>query len=246
VLYFLSSQTRRLIMRNRFSEVAVAVISLLLVAATMVGAAGPYNSSAGGTLDSVGGWNTSVIVANAQGNQGACGTQNSTAYYQWNLMTVSDSVTIGDASITIPIVSTTINSPSVVTLYGTTADTWPPVLAGLGGALSTAPLAQGATSVTFPTSGALVTYLQQALGDNTANFGVRWSVCNTTGDFSAVFNIRFNSTAQLTLVGTNAVELTTLEAQQPAPNLPIYIGLGALALLVLGGLLVYRRRVAAR
>jgi hypothetical protein len=43
-----------------------------------------------------------------------------------------------------------------------------------------------------------------------------------------------------------AVALTALEAKQSAPNWPLYVGLGVLALLALGGLLVYRRRVAAR
>jgi hypothetical protein len=230
-------------MPNRFGKVGVVVIILLVVAVTMVGAAGLYTSAASGSRNGLGAWDSTYVEVNATGSGGTCTLHDSTAFYQWGLSSISDAVTIGSVSISTPVTFASIPTASIVTLYGTTDDTWPPTVAGLAGALSTATLAQGATTLTFPTSPALVTYVQQALADNTANFGIRWSTCNqATGVIVADFGL----TAQLALVGTNSVELSGLSAQAgQVVNWPLIVGLAALALMIVG-LSFYRRLAVAR
>ena len=189
--------------------------------------------------DGTGTWLTALILVNAQGSGGTCTTQSGTAFYQWDLSAIADGSTINSASISIPVTSSSIPVASAITLYGTTADTWPPTVGLLGSALSTVTLASGATTVTFPTSTELVDYVKAALTDNTANFGIRWSTCNGN---SVVLNAQLNSTAQLTVDSTTAVTMSTFQAADPAPNWPLIAGLGALVALTAGGVLFYRKR----
>jgi hypothetical protein len=230
-------------MLTRFSKVGVVVICLLLVAVSLASAAATYPSSQAGMRDGNANWLTAPILVNAQGGSGTCTTQSGTAFYQWDLTAISDGSTINTASIAIPLTSSSIPVASDMTLYATTADTWPPTVGLLGDELSTVSLASGATTVTFPTSTALVNYVKTALTDNTANFGIRWSACNGN---SVVLNAQLNSTAQLTIDSTTAVTLSTLRTAGPAVNWPLIAGLGVLAAVVIGGLAVSRRRAAAR
>lgn len=151
------------------------------------------------------------------------------------------------------------NASYRIALYQTTSDSWGEsstwnsvagaALVGSQIQIVDIPATNG-TQAVF-SGDALRTYVQaQADGDNVVSFAVQL-ISNTNTCSSGATNVIFNSANQgggtvpaLNLRGPNAVELTTLTAEQPAPNWPLYIGLGVLAL-VIGGLLFYRRRASA-
>jgi hypothetical protein len=237
-------------MLTRFSKVGAVVICLLLVAVTLASAADTYPSSQNAARDGSGGWQAAIISVAAQGSGGTCSLPlTSIAFYQWNLSVIPDGSTIASVSVALPVVTSSRPVAADITLYGTTDDTWG-AAAVVGNALSTVNWAagNGATTLTFPTSQALVDYVKTALTDNTANFAIGWSTC--PGDSTNTFNARFQTNAtspgQMTVDITTAVTMSTFHTTDPAVNWPVILGLGALAAVVIGGLAVSRRRAAAR
>lgn len=184
-------------------------------------------------------------------------------YLKWDLNTITKQIGTANVSFVVSSVPTLGSQASTLSLVAVSDDAWNETNVGsvkpaLGSTLSSVtfdpsnPPTQGST-LAFPSTPELLTFLNQQVandpvGQKYASLGLVFSACSA-GAPSIRFASKTNATyagPKMDLVDPTAVALTTLEANQPASNWPLYIGLGALALLVLGGLLVYRRRVAVR
>jgi LPXTG-motif cell wall-anchored protein len=90
--------------------------------------------------------------------------------------------------------------------------------------------------------------------DDTASFAIMWvSGCDPGRSSTIVFEDKENTGGSnaggpdllLTASDANAVSLLSFHAADQTANWPLYLGLAALAVLIVG-LLVYRRRAVAR
>jgi len=170
---------------------------------------------------------------------------------QWNLANLAGQ-TLGTASITLTRNGATSNAPNYVVGLYQLADNWTDAsnwntAPQPGAQIETKPFptSNGATVVFNST--ALVQYLQSQInGDGVASFAVR--LVSSTGTCSAVVSSVFNSssmaTGQPTLAaGTpTAVDMTTASAERT--SWPLYAGLAAVALVVVAGVMMSRRRTA--
>lgn len=195
-------------------------------------------------------------------DQGSSCNDDYIAYIQFD---VSNILTVDSASLTLTQVDTPVglNYGPTLTLYGV-ADFNSATLSG-----KSYPVPSAGTviqSIALPTSlpaGYTVTWggasnaglknyiQQQADGDNVVTLAMSFSLdC-----FDVSSNIAFSSQEGahppvLTIAGTkvdpNAISLSTFSADDSKVTWPLYAGLGALALIVAGGLAISRRRAAVR
>lgn len=206
---------------------------------------------------------------------GACsstGSQSETSFLRWDMQSaIGQNVT--SAQMTFSILLNLAAGATQLTLYRVADDGWgastltydyPTAGAGgpaLGTAIQTIDVPAGYTGlVTFgaasPTSSDLATYVKGQLvqGDGKASFALRVTNCPDAADQALGVTILLNdsehndpvgSAPNLTTQTTTAVTLRTLHAFDSAVNWPLIFGLGVVALVVIGGLAMARRRAAA-
>lgn len=192
-----------------------------------------------------------------RGDTTSC-TQTQVAYLRWDLSTLTDPSVAQYAGITLK-ANFTSGAPAQtqVTMYKVANDTWDEATIKFNGAPPRGDVLDAKTItvaglVTF-SAPAILTYLQQEANvDNFATIALAM-----TGNCTATATtVRFDSAEPATggvapsldlrtTAPPTAVHLSTASAKQAA-TWPLYAGLGALALIVAGGLAISRRRAAVR
>jgi hypothetical protein len=181
-----------------------------------------------------------------------------TTYLKFSLTTVAPGTVLAPTSQLVLTRSGAVGSSYTVGLYETT-NAWtessdntgfPPVGNLIGSAVAL-PASNGATA-TF-TGQALATYVQNAnvAPDDAVSFAVRLVSAGScpTGAQSLVLYSQDQANAALapTLsLFPNAVTLSTFRPADPAVNWPLIVGLAVLAVAVVGGCVVTRRRATSR
>jgi len=195
-----------------------------------------------------------------------CGEQLET-FLKFDLSTLPTLETITDATLTLKSNGFLANS-SVLTmrLYGSSNTGWsegvgqiaswasrPTPSADLGAEVTG--IKAAGQNIVFGSTSQLVSYLEGQRKTDPAHLAtlvIVATACNaptsrqylsskeTTGDNA------FTPTLSLTTVPSTAVTLSTFNTSDPAVNWPLIVGLGVLALVVIVGLAVSRRRAAAR
>ncbi len=136
------------------------------------------------------------------------------------------------------------------TLYGIadSGENW--AKASLNGGTTFPPIASNGTLGTASISGSqlvfdsstnapgLINYLNAKPASSGGTLFVMMTGC-PFGGANATF-----SSADLSMYDANSVTLSTFAAGDPVPTWPLYAGLGAVALLVVAGLAISRRRTA--
>lgn len=194
-------------------------------------------------------------VLSLYGSTAAC-TLTDWSYMKFDLSAVTGEIGRATLALTVAAAPSSIQAGTTVTLYEVAADGWTEstVTASLAPALGPiiqalpAPTANGQIVTFGDASGAspLSDYLRaQALGDKYAS--VALVLTGTCGAQSSA--VRFASTEHasiaapsLSLYTPTAVTLATSSAE--TVTWPLYAGLGAVALVVIAGLAVSRRRTA--
>jgi len=153
-------------------------------------------------------------------------------------------------------------------LYGSTVTGWtegnnhltwaerPIPVAGWVDLKATSDLVAAAGDVTFNTTADFVNFLNQQLA--VAGKHATLAIASTAGN-GGTYNYAYqymaskdNTTSQplpkliLTTAPANAVNLSTFRSADPAVNWPLIVGLGALAALVIVGVMVSRKRAIGR
>ncbi len=184
-----------------------------------------------------------------RGSTSACTPTNRT-YLKWDVTGITKTIT--DASMTLVIngLSGNFPNPHQIILYQVTNDAWDEATLiwnnqpAIGAAIQTITVtAVGQVMFNDP---ALAAYVDaQAKGDGFASFAI-----DMTGDCTAgSTGVRFDSkdtttgTKPYLSLSANAVEMSTASAQQNN-SLPLYAGLAAVALIVVAGVTISRRRTA--
>lgn len=183
-----------------------------------------------------------------------------TTYMKWDISTVTQA--IGSATIALTprfsSYSASAANPVTVSIFQAANDTWGEATingtnapAPTGNPLTsfswTAPATVG-TPVTFPNTTELTNYLNSVLPSNGGNglvsVAIQVKSCGT-GDARIDFDSKESTTGvkpALNLFKPNAVEVSSVSAQ-PA-TWPLYAGLAAVALFVVAGVVISRRRTA--
>lgn len=235
----------------------VLVLVLLLSAVGVASAAftGPMYD----TYVQVGGSNFPTAAQMlVQDSTGSC-TDTQVIYLQFDASNIG---TVSSASLVLTHGQTLIgiDTNPVLTLYGV-ADFDPATLTGSNAPVpSTGQVIQNLTIPSTTTAGTKITfggadsglanYIQsQANGDNVVSLALSFSAsCNPVNSQLNFYTSEYNTTPanrpQLTVNGTTptAVEMSKAEAQPV--SWPLYAGLGAVALVVVAGVVLTRRRTA--
>lgn len=190
-------------------------------------------------------------------NQGSVCTATRTGLIRWDLADVGAS--IGSAKLTLTTIFPTGSTSAggyEITLFRVADDAWDEATVTYLSGIAVGPAIQSVNLPNPVTDGfpivfdnaALASYLdEQAAGDGKASFAVRFTTCASTSTQRFADKEPTGSVGApiLELFGTNAVTLTDASAQQ-TNSLPLYVGLGALALVAVAGVGMSRRRTAAR
>jgi hypothetical protein len=190
-----------------------------------------------------------ITLSNTPG--GAC-TVTRITNLQWNVDDLAGR-SVGSASITLTRNGGTSNAPGYVVGLYELADNWTDAsnwntTPQPGAQIETKPFpASNGATVVF-NSAALATYLQNQInGDGIASFAVR--LVSNSGSCSATVSAVFNSSSMtsgrptLAAATPNAVEVSTASAET-ATSWPLYAGLAAVALFVVAGVVISKRRTA--
>ena len=203
--------------------------------------------------------NTRLTAAASYLSTGPC-TPTYTAYIKWNL---ADVTTKADPLSTLTLRASLLTSGSngKVALYKVSDVDWteatisaanPPAVGDLIAAVPVPPAVP--QSVEF-TGDALASYIDQqsdfvggtdnTKGPNMMSLAVQ--IIDCTAPTSVGFYSSTGATPPvLNVLPPTAITLSTFHSADPAVNWPLIVGLGTLAAVVIGGLAVSRRRVAAR
>lgn len=193
--------------------------------------------------------------------QGGVCTATRTILLRWNLAAVDREIASAEINLTTADSGSNNAANQQVTLFKVANDTWDEttvtyqtgVVVGdpIGPAVTlpnVSPIPAGQV-VTFSGS-ALVTYLNQeagtisgGTGDNLASFAVRFTTCATTSTQWFQDKEGGSVAPTLAMFGPNAVKVSETAAT-PASTFPLYAGLGAVALILVAGLAISRRRTA--
>ncbi len=229
-------------MGNRFGKTFLVATVLLLVT---VAVASAFDSTASGFTDGTT-FNSGSVRMSATGSNGTCTTQTYSGFYQWDLTSISDSTVVKSATITLTKYSTasatTVPTPSTLSIYAASNDNLTsPGPTATGAALASIEniVDPVASTLTFASTPALASYVQQQLTDNKATFVLQWSQC-AVGSSESSLQLRLATTADLAIIPT-AVSLSTFAAAGPATNWLLIAGLG-LAALAAGGVWLYRKQ----
>lgn len=232
--------------------VIVTVLGAFSTAAVSAQASGPPEADAWVDI------NAPTSVANTinlwiRGSTTACTVTNRT-YMRWNLATIPEGITISDATLTLTAnaLSGDFTTPRGVTVYQVAGDAWDENTLiwnnapAVGAAIATVNVT--ATGPVVFSGPALASYLDsQAKGDNLATLALQM-----TGDCTAGSSgVRFDSAETTTGAVPNlvmrssptAVNMSSASAQRAA-SWPLYAGLGAVALFVVVGVMISRRKMA--
>lgn len=244
---------KRILMHRVVVALPAAVVVLALTTALAFAA---YPTTGDGILSPTtnaytGGASSAVLFVQSDAAN-SCGTQQTIAVMKFDLSGVNR--TIGGATLTVsvsligltgtgnvvlvPVSDTSFNSSSQGTLDATDVNVASPLVS--------VPFAQVPASGTFQLSSAgLASYLDGLKG-GTAALALAITGCSAGNPFVGVSSSSGGAGPSLSLQSTTAVELSAFDAQQGSSTWPFYAGLGALGLLVVGGLVVSRRRSALR
>jgi len=183
------------------------------------------------------------------------------SFLKWNLADIPDGATLGYAKLvlTTSSVQVTTGVAAQIELYRVNDDSWQETTLtanndpAFGTLIQSVPIPAAAGDIiTFDNSQLLGFLQQEADGDNVASFGLR--LAGNCGNGSVLVAMHSKDAAvadaqkptlDARLGGPNSVTLTDSSAQQ-TNSLPLYGGLGALALIAVAGVGVSRRRMAAR
>lgn len=148
----------------------------------------------------------------------------------------------------------------IVAVYAIANDTWNETTATYANTLGNGSMVRGAQldTATLPNlspipSGQVVEFTSQALadfvnaqiaGDNKVSLAIQFTTCATVSTQWFQDKEGGSVAAVLELTGPTAVELTSAEAQQQPNTWPFYAGIAAVALLVVAGVTISRRRTA--
>jgi hypothetical protein len=254
----LNLPTKRESEMKRFSMVtAIVLVGLLLftsVAFALV--SGPPSMDV--TADSAGNSNNGnqIILGSSYSSATQQCTINSTGYFQWDLTNMAAPAGYADLALTYLFGA----NGTPIKLYAVDNDNWTESNAGavkpaLGTELQTITLASGTqanSTQTFATSQAFVDFVNSQASvvtpgaDNKASFAVQIPSNCTSTAIIAFGALPGGTPAQLhlrTAAPPNVVEVSSASAQV-APSWPLYAGLAAVALFVVGGVVISRRRTA--
>jgi hypothetical protein len=205
--------------------------------------------------------NTQGLGVTSGGINGACNPSD-TAFLRWDLSGVT-AANVGSATVTLTDFQNTgfSTNPVELTLYavadntwneanlgGDTAGTFPPPPIGNALATATAPVSPSNSPLVFQ-SQLLTDYVKGKAG-TAASFAVQMTTCGGATSPNVLLYDKENGSSTtdpyMTITPTTAVQVSTFRTADPAVNWPLIVGLGVLALVVIGGLAVSRRRAAAR
>jgi len=236
------------------------VASLVLVPVTLAAASNPIDSY---VLTSSPGSNfgtSANLAVFGSGGVGVC-TATGTAYLKWSLAGTAAAVG-ATTKLTVNVNFISSGADGNVSLYQVTDDSWTETgitannAPAPGALLASVPLPGSTGLVTF-TGADLAAYVNSqssfvggtdtTAGDDVISFAIRISGCTAPSSaISLDSREKTGGTAPaLSLFDTNAVTLTGFGAADPTVNWPLIAGLGALALLIAAGGVIYRRRAAA-
>ncbi len=222
----------------------ILFVLVLALFASIANAVGPYPATSDIYVDGASTTQTTNPLI-LDGSDIGAGCNSWTVYLQWTgLGSVSEAISTATVSLVTGLIASS-GGTGTLTLYETTDDSMPS--GGIGPSLQSVPIGtepSSGTTITFPTSAGLVTYLNTArTGDGTATFAVKWSACT-----SITLSFQDNSTGDpplLSLFNSTPVTLTTFHAADTAPvNWPLYAGIAVIAILALTGAVALRRRSA--
>lgn len=191
-------------------------------------------------------------------------TPDRVTYLQWDLSDVPVGAIINSAALSLYVngVSGDFSIPRNVTLYQLLNDDWnesvtwnqvnpgttPGAGPNLGPAIQTIGVLTTGT-ITFTNSN-LVSYLQsQADGDKIASFALEMTDNCTAGSTGVRFDSKDKTNGispQLIIQNPNAVSISNLTTDTPAPTWPLYAGLAALVVIAAAGVAWSRRRAMQR
>jgi hypothetical protein len=200
-----------------------------------------------------------LLNATASGTLTLACNPKSAIYMQWSLSNVATNGPISGftkpTKLTLPVSATSGTNPLAAqfTLYGIddASETWNEATLNGGSSatqppIATLPTSLGAASISggqlvfdsSTNSPGLISYLN----GKPASPGGTLVVIMTTCAFG-VQSVSFGG-ADLSMYDVNSVTLSTFAAEKSTPTWPLYAGLGAVALVVIAGLAVSRRRTA--
>lgn len=238
------------------SLLVLAAIALLALVAAPIASAYSQIPTEDAWVDATQAFNTTSLQVQSSFSGTGCAPVYTT-YLKWDLSTIEDTKLVGTVNLSLKVLNSplpSLGSTSKLALFGVADDGWTegtlntvrPAPGAL--ALATIPLDPAAppasnSTITFPSSTDLVDFVKAQLVDNQASFAVRIIDCS-----AGVSNIRFYSSEsagnepQLELLDPTAVTMTKTSAERV--SFPLYAGLGAVALILVAGLAISRRRTA--
>ncbi len=237
----------------------VSAILVLLVAMTTLTAAAynnpPYEDA---WIDAASGYNDQYLAVKSSYGLAGC-TPQYTTYVKWYVGTEADGRDLGTVTARFTVTYVNIGANSALALKAVAND-WTetdinstrPVpgatLATVPLLSATPPALNGTVTFSGDDNSELSNYVEAAVqgtGANYVSFALQVINCSV-GTAEIEFSSSEGTAApMLEMVGPNAVTLTDTSAQQ-TNSLPLYAGLGALALVAVVGVGLSRRRMAAR
>jgi hypothetical protein len=227
----------------------VTVLGVFSTASALAAGSGPPAADAWTDINAADTVNNTVNLW-ARGSTTACTVTNRT-YLRWDVSGLTS--TVGTATMTLQInaLSGDFTTPRSVSLYQVLTDSWTESLLTWNNQPAIGTLIQtvgvSATGQMTFNAGALATYVDaQAKGDGQASFAIQMTGDCTAGSAGVRMDSKETSTGtapQLVLYSPNAVDMSTASAQQQT-SWPLYAGLGAVALFVVAGVVISRRRTA--
>lgn len=201
--------------------------------------------------------NTEFLHVRSSVSGSSC-SPTTTTYMKFDLTGISAEIRTVNLTLTYTYVNLG-SGASTVSLYSVTDDSWTETTVG---SIKPAPVNELTTlvldpgsppavnsAVTFPSTAALAKFFDdERKGDKAASIALRLTGC-TAGAPEVRFASSENATVgyqpSLTLLDPTAVTMTETSAQQ-TNTLPLYAGLGGLALIAVVGVAISRRRTSTR
>ena len=239
---------------------AIVLVGVLLLTSVAFAAlvSGPPTMDA--TVDATGATNngTQLIIGSAYTSATQSCTINSTAYLQWDLTNMAAKAEYADLAL-MYLFASGAGAGTTLNLYAVANDAWTEASVGtvnpaLGNLLQSITISSSTpanSTQTFATSQLFVDFINSQAtvvtpgADNKASFAIRIASNCTTTAILGFGTLNAGNSAQLhlrTAAPPNAVDVSSATAQPVA--WPLYAGLGAVALFVVAGVVISRRRTA--
>ena len=235
----------------------VALVCLLVIAASVTSvlaqASGPVDADASTDINTPGATTNDDRLRIEAGTPSCVASRTRVSFVKWDVTAVNQAV--GSASMTFGVQSVSLGNALAgnqqVVLYATT-DGWTETTVNwsnqpaLGAVLQSVVVpSTGGGTVVF-NSPELAAYVQQeANGDNTASFAL--ALTGSCGESTVTLRLFSKDSTvgpdpTLQILGPTAVEMTQTSAERV--SWPLYAGLAAVALFVVAGVMISRRRTA--